>query len=161
MMTPLEIQNKEFNKSFGKYKASEVNDFIEKVYSEFDRLYRENADLKGKVTNFSEKLENYMAIEKTLQNTLIIAQTTSEEVILNARKKSEVIVKEGEMQAEAIISNANKSLIDIRLEYEKSLKECRVFKSRFRMFVEAELDNIKELDEVLVLPKKIIMIEEN
>ena len=159
MMTPIEIQNKEFSKSFGKYKPSEVNDFIEKVYFEFDRLYKENTDLKGKLTNYSEKIENYVAIEKTLQNTLIIAQTTSEDVIQNARKRAETIIKEGEIQAEAIISQGNKKLTDINLEYEKNLRLCKVFKSRFKMFIETELENIKDLDQVLAESKNIIEVE--
>jgi len=160
MMTPIEIQNKEFKKSFGSYKASEVDDFIEKVYSEFDRLYRENTELKGKLTVYTEKVESYVAIEKTLQNTLIIAQSTSEDVIQNARKRAETIIKEGEMHAEAIISKGNKKLTDLNAEYEKNLKLCRVFKSRFKTFIENELENIKDLDQILAESKNIIEVEE-
>ena len=153
MMTPREIQKKEFKKRLGGYNASEVNDFIEKVYSDYDGLYRENADLKEKVTNFAEKLENYVAIEKTLQSTLVIAQITAEEVIQNARKKAEVIIKEGDLLASDIVTQANNSLIDIKLEHEKNRKEAVVFKARFKSFVEAELENIKYLSDVIAEPE--------
>lgn len=153
MMTPLEIQNKEFRKRFGSYNAGEVNDFIDKVYSEFDRLYRENADLKEKINVYDEKLEHYISIEKTLQSTLTIAQTMSEEIIQNARKKAENITKEGEMNAAKIIEQANNSLIDLKLEFEKNRKECVVFKARFKAFVEGELENLKDLDEALEMHK--------
>jgi len=153
MMTPLEIQNKEFKKRFGGYNAGEVNDFIEKVYSEFDKLYRENADLKERIRTYDEKLEHYISIEKTLQSTLTIAQTMSEEVIQNARKKAELITKEGETNAARVIEQANNSLIDIKLEFEKNRKECAVFKARFKAFVEGELENLKNLEVTVEQPK--------
>lgn len=149
MMTPLEIQNKEFKKRFGGYNANDVNDFIDKVYSEFDRMYRENADLKEKINNYKDKLENYSTIEQTLQNTLVIAQTTAEEIIQNARKKAETIIREGEIQANGIVAKANNSLVDIKMEFERNRKECQIFKTRYKMLVEAELENIKDMEGLL------------
>jgi cell division initiation protein len=79
-------------------------------------------------------------MEKTLQNTLVVAQTTAEEVVVNARKKSEVIISEGEEQAKRIVEEANKNVIDVHREYANLTKEVQIFKTRFRTLLESELE---------------------
>lgn len=142
MMTPLEIQKKDFKKGLNGYNKQEVNEFVDKVYYEFDKIYRENAELRSRLDTFNEKLESYQAIEKTLQSTLIIAQTTSDEVIANARKKGEMAIVSAEEEASKIIENAHNNTITLRTEYEQLRKEMQVFKVRFKSLLEAELESL-------------------
>lgn len=149
MLTPMEIHNKVFKKAMRGYKDEEVDEFLDKVVSDFERMYRENGELKDKLSVINEKVDSYSLIEKTLQNTLVVAQTTAEDVVVNARKKSEVLIKEAEEQAKRIIEEANKSVVDIHREYENLKKEVQVFKTRFKTLLESELEalntNLKDL----------------
>ncbi len=149
MLTPMDIHNKEFKKVIRGYKEEEVDEFLDKVVADFERLYRENGELKDRLNLYNEKVESYAMMEKTLQNTLIVAQTTADEVVLNARKKSEMIIKEAEDQAKKIREDASNSVINITREYEGIKKEVQVFKTRFRTLLEAELEAINvNLNEV-------------
>ncbi|OGO78363.1 MAG: septum formation initiator [Clostridiales bacterium GWB2_37_7] len=149
MLTPMEIHNKEFKKVMRGFKEEEVDEFLDKVVTDFERLYRENGELKDKLSVINEKVDSYSLMEKTLQNTLIVAQTTAEEVVVNARKKSEVIIREAEEQAKRIVEEANNSVVGIHREYENLRKEVQVFKTRFRTLLESELEtlnvNLKDL----------------
>lgn len=144
MLTPMEIHNKEFKKVMRGYKEEEVDEFLDKVVTDFEKLYRENGELKDKLSVINERVDTYNVMEKTLQNTLVVAQTTAEDVVVNARKKAEIIVKEAEEQAKRIIDEANKSVTDIHRDYENLKKDAQVFKTRFRTLLESELESLNE-----------------
>ena len=48
MLTPVEIENKEFKKGIRGYREDEVDEFLDIVKEDFENLYRENTDLKEK-----------------------------------------------------------------------------------------------------------------
>ena len=142
MMTPMDIRNTEFKKGFRGYSEEEVDLFIDKVVNDYEKLYRENMELKDKLNSISERMESYSEIEKTLQSTLIIAQKTSEDIITNARKEAEIIIRESDENKKKIIAEANQSVIDIHREYEEMRKRLQVFKTRYKTFLQSELDNL-------------------
>lgn len=142
MMTPMEIRNKEFKKGFRGYGEEEVDLFIDKVVNDFEKLYKENIELKDKLNGINERLESYSEIEKTLQSTLIIAQKTSEDIIANARKEAEIIIRESDEQRRKIMADANQDVISINKEYEEMRKQLQIFKTRYKTFLESELNNL-------------------
>ena len=50
MITPMDIENKEFKKTFRGYNEEEVDEFLDAVKEDYENLYRENLDLKEKLT---------------------------------------------------------------------------------------------------------------
>lgn len=73
MLTPLDLNNKNFSKGFRGYDTEEVDEFFAKVAKDFERLYQDNVELKDAVERVSAKLEYYQQMESTMQNTLVIA----------------------------------------------------------------------------------------
>lgn len=140
MLTPLDISNKEFKKAFRGYKEDEVDEFLDKVIADYERLYKENGELKDRISIDNERIESYASMEKSLQNTLLVAQTTAEEIVANARKKADMIIKEAEEQGKKIIEDSNNSVVKINKEYEELKKEVQVFKTRFKTLLESELE---------------------
>lgn len=142
MITPMDIRNKEFKKGFKGYREDEVDEFLDKVIADYERIYRENGELKDRVSIDNERIESYNSMEKSLQNTLLIAQTTAEDIVANARKKAEMIIKEAEEQGRKIIEEANGNIIKVNKDYEELKKEVQVFKTRFRTLLESELESL-------------------
>ena len=142
MLTPMDIHNKEFKKAFKGYKEEEVDEFLDKVVADFEKLYRENIELKDKLAIINERVDGYSSMEKTLQSTLVIAQTTADDVVANARKKAELIIKESDDQARKIVEEANMSIVKVHKEYEELKKEVQVFKTRFKTLLESELETL-------------------
>ncbi|HWR60376.1 MAG TPA: DivIVA domain-containing protein [Clostridia bacterium] len=140
MITPMDIRNKEFKKGFKGYREDEVDEFLDKVIADYEKIYRENGELKDRISIDNERIESYNSMEKSLQNTLLIAQTTAEDIVANARKKSEMIIKEAEEQAKRIIEDANNSVIKVNRDYEELKKEVQVFKTRFKTLLQSELE---------------------
>lgn len=142
MITPMDIRNKEFKKGFKGYREDEVDEFLDKVIADYEKIYRENGELKDRVSIDNERIESYNSMEKSLQNTLLIAQTTAEDIVANARKKAEMIIKEAEEQGRKIIEEANSNIIRVNKDYEELKKEVQVFKTRFRTLLESELESL-------------------
>ncbi|KPU28295.1 septum formation initiator [Caloranaerobacter sp. TR13] len=142
MLTPLDIQNKEFSRSIRGYKETEVDSFLDEITVDYEKLYKENIELKDKISVLNERIEHYKNIEKTLQNTLVVAQNTAEEVSHNARKEAELIIKEAEENARKIIEDAHNEVVKIQKKYEEIRKELLVFKTRFKTLLNSQLETV-------------------
>jgi cell division initiation protein len=144
MITPLDIQNKEFKKSFRGYKESEVDQFLDDIIEDYENLYRENIELKDKILILSEQIKQYNNLEETLKETLIVAQGTADEVIGAARQKAELIIEDAESTSKKLIDAANDEVRNIRKEYDYLIKEIFIFKTRYKSFIEAQLITLDE-----------------
>ncbi|MEW9123060.1 MAG: DivIVA domain-containing protein [Thermotaleaceae bacterium] len=142
MITPLEIQNKEFKKVMRGYKESEVDEFLDQIILDYEKLYKENIEFKDKIAMLNEQIERYANLEKTLNNTLLVAQSTAEEVTSNAYKKAELIIKEAEDKASKIIDHSNYEIMKVRREHEEVKKNLQIFKTRFKTLLEAQLEAV-------------------
>lgn len=130
MFTPLELDGITFKKSALGYNAQEVDKFMGKIIADYEKLYRENIELKDKMTVLNEGIQYYKTMEKTLQDTLISAEKSASEVRNAAQKKSEVIESEAELRAKQIIGEAknelyaiNQQIMDLQNCYENTRKE--------------------------------------
>ena len=75
MLTPLDIENKKFSKQMmNGYSIDEVDDFLDELTIDYEKMYKELQETKSKVEELNKNLEHYKNIEETLQSTLIMAQ---------------------------------------------------------------------------------------
>ncbi|WP_371370901.1 DivIVA domain-containing protein [Sporomusa aerivorans] len=147
MLTPLEIHNKEFKRSFRGYNEEEVDEFLDRVIKDYETLYRENMDLKETIERLNSKLEHYQHMENTLHSTLVIAQETAEEVKLNAKKETELIMKEAEIRAQKLIEEALAKVRKLTGEYEELQKQSQVFRTRLRTLLQAQMEMLNTAEE--------------
>ena len=54
MLTPVDIHNKEFKRSFRGYNEEEIDDFLDQVTNDYEMLYRENNQLKKELEHDDE-----------------------------------------------------------------------------------------------------------
>ncbi|MDK2798629.1 MAG: cell division initiation protein [Clostridiales bacterium] len=146
MLTPLDIENKRFKKKPFGYSELEVEEFLTKVVEDYEKLYKENIELKDKIAVLNEGIQHYKSIEETLQNTLVVAQSTGEEIKKNAYEKAENILKEAETKASQIIANANQEVSKINYRYEELKRNISVFKAKIESLIHAQLDMMKSFE---------------
>lgn len=46
MLTPLDIENVKFRKSFNGYNVKDVDNFLDQLIKDYEKLYRENLEKK-------------------------------------------------------------------------------------------------------------------
>lgn len=145
--TPNDLQNLTFKKTLMGYGEDMVNEVLDKIIEDYSAYVRENIELKDKVALLNEGLQHYKTIEESLQNTLLVAQQTSEEIKKNAYDKADNIIKEAEIKGQRIINEANQEVIKIKFEYEEMRKKLHVFKSKAETLLMSQLEILKQMFE--------------
>ncbi len=138
-LTPLDIVNKEFKHGFRGYNEDDVNEFLDEVVRDYEALIKENDELKENTSGMTERLEQYRKLEATLQNTLVIAQQTAEEVKSAARKEAELIVREAEAKAEEIIRQAELRARETETQLTQLRYEAEKFRAQVKSLLESQL----------------------
>ncbi|GAB6088319.1 DivIVA domain-containing protein [Alkaliphilus crotonatoxidans] len=147
MITPLDIQNKEFKRGMRGYREDEVDEFLDLVMIDYEKLYKENAELKDKLERTSQQMEQYKNIEETLKNTLVVAQNTAEEVRSNALKKAELILQDAENEGKEIIKRAHEEVNEVKQEYAEIKKQMQIFKTRYKTLLQSQIDAVLNICE--------------
>ncbi|NLW02167.1 MAG: DivIVA domain-containing protein [Clostridiaceae bacterium] len=143
--TPNDIQNILFKRSLFGFNQLQVEDVLDKVVEDLSDYIRENNKLKEKLDDIQDKLNYYKGIEQTLQNSLIVAQQTSDEIISNAKKNAENIVKEAELTARKIIEDANHEVLSIKYEYERLQRDVEAYRAKVESIIRAQLRSLQNL----------------
>ena len=147
MLTPLDIENKRFGRSLKGYNVDEVDEFLDELTIQYEKLYKENSELKELVENSKKDLEHYKSVEHTLQNTLVMAQTTAEDIKNMAQKQADQIINEANIKAKKSVEELDRQEFELRAKLEEKRKEYEMFKSKMERFLLSQLDMLKEDDE--------------
>lgn len=145
-LSPLDIHNKEFTRGFRGYVEDEVNEFLDQVIKDYEIILREKKELEEKIKTMTERMSHYNTLEETLQKSIVVAQEAAEEVRRNAQQEAKLIIKEAEKNADRIINEALTKSRKIAIEINDLKKQSKVFRNRFKMLVEAQLDMLKSDD---------------
>ncbi|PYZ93223.1 septum formation initiator [Salipaludibacillus keqinensis] len=139
-LTPLDIHNKEFTRGFRGYDEDEVNEFLDQIIKDYEMVIREKKELYDRVQELEDKLTHFSNIETTLNKSILVAQETAEDVKRNADKEAKLIIKESEKNADRIVNEALGKSRKVALEIEELKKQASVYRTRFRMLLEAQLE---------------------
>lgn len=145
VLTPVDIENKEFGKSFRGYDIDEVEEFLQVLVADYEKLYRENASLKEKNAMLQETIGNYRGMEETMQNAIIAAQRTAEDIKRNAYHRAENITREAQTRANESIASADKTIQELENSYLALQGEVDAYRARMRSLLET---NLKLLDDM-------------
>ena len=148
-MTPLDIRNKTFHKGVRGYQCAEVEKFLEHLSKEFESAYTENFELREKTKGLETEISHYRQIENTLQQTLVLAQSTAEEVIKTARHEAELLLREAEHEKLSRVSEAQKKWEEIHEEMQGLSRKRDLLRTQLKSFLLAHLDleNLQEQNE--------------
>ena len=91
MLTPMDIHNKEFKRSFRGYNEDEIDEFLDQVVNDYERLYRENDQLKKDLELSKKANVDYVSREQTIKDTLVMAQKMAEEVTKSAKENADAL----------------------------------------------------------------------
>ncbi len=148
MITPLDIENKKFSRQMvNGYSVEEIDDFLDQLTVEYEKMYKENAESRDKIEELNNSLEHYMSIENTLQGTLLMAQTTAEEVKSVARKQAEQIVNEAQVNARETLNALDNEILMKKKELEDIQKQFDIYKAKMESLLISQLELLKDINE--------------
>ena len=148
MLTPLEIENKKFSKQMmNGYNVDEVDEFLDILTADYARLYKENTETRDKMEQLNEDVAHYKTIENTLQSTLMMAQSTAEEVKNVARQQAEQIINDAQANSRKEIVNLEHEIILKKKELEDAQKQFDIYKAKMESLLISQLELLKEINK--------------
>ena len=99
------------------------------------------------VEELRKSLEHYKSIESTLQNTLLMAQSTAEEVKNVAKQKADQILEEARASSEKEVSSLNNQILVKKKELEDIQKQFDIYKAKMESLLISQLELIKEINK--------------
>ncbi len=148
MITPLDIENKKFSKQMmNGYSVEEVDDFLDELTIDYTKNYKEVSELRSKVDELNKSLEHYKAIEETLQNTLVMAQSTAEDVKKVARQQAEQIINEAKGTAQKQASDLDNEIVAKKKEVEDIKKQFDIYKAKMESLLISQLELLKDINK--------------
>ncbi len=148
MITPLDIDNKRFSKQMvNGYSVEEVDDFLDELTADYSKNYKEVNELRAKVEELNNSLVQYKTIESTLQNTLVMAQSTAEEVKNVAKQKADQIVDEAKVNAQKQVDELNNEIIMRQKELDDVKKQFDIYKAKMESLLISQLELLKDVNK--------------
>ena len=148
MLTPLDIENKKFSKQMmNGYSVEEVDEFLDDLTVDYEKAYKQSSELKTRVEELEKSLLHYKTIEDTLQNTLMMAQSTAEEVKEVARQQAEQIIKEAEGNARKSVDDLGQEILIKKKELEDIKQQFEVYKAKMESLLISQLELIKDINK--------------
>ena len=145
MITPLDIENKKFSKQMmNGYSVDEVDEFLDELTVDYEKLYKENNEYKSKLDNIEVELERYKKIEATLNNTLVMAQNTAEEVKNVAKQQAEQILNNAEAEAKQSLVEIEHEISMKQKELDDMEKQFDVYKAKMESLLISQLELLKD-----------------
>jgi cell division initiation protein len=158
-VTPLDIRHKEFSRSVRGYKDAEVDEFLDQITEEFERVFNENIDLNEKLETLGDKISQYKNIEDTLQKTLVSAQQQAEELKQNAQKEADLILRDAELKTRTIVNDSyaerqkiQRSIQGLKQKHEEMRYQLRKLIETYANLLEQDLDTVGDLPEPESVP---------
>jgi len=155
MITPMEIQNKDFASKWKGFDPEEVKHFLYLMAEEFENLIERNHKATREVSILRERLKDLEARDKILKDTLISAQQIKTDIHENATKEADLIIKEANLKADAMFEAAKAKVYQLRQQMVETrrvrddlLAEAEMMVNRFNHFVDAERQMADESDKL-------------
>ena len=148
MLTPLDIENKKFSKQMmSGDSVDEVDEFLDEITADYEKLYKESAEAKNKIEDMQEDMAKYKNIENTLNNTLIMAQTAADDVKNLAKQQAEAILSEAQANAKQAVAELEQEIVIKQKELEELQKQFDVYKAKMESLLISQLELLKDINK--------------
>jgi cell division initiation protein len=146
-ITPMDIEQQQFNRSFRGYNEEEVDDFLDRIAKDYEEVLNENIRLKEEVERLQSRMEEYSKMDETLKSALVNAQKSASNIKENVQKEAQVMIENAKIEAERIKQQAKQEIYDINNEIESLKKRKHLLLEKLRNTLKL---HIRMLDEEMV-----------
>lgn len=145
MIKPIDIQEKEFTKAVRGYKEEEVNEFLDEITIDLERLLEELRQTKEENARLVEELERHRNSEGTVLETLEAAKGLMADISASAEKRAEILLKNAELDAQLMQKEAKDMAEKIAEENEAMKNRFIDFRTKYKKLLQSELQRFESL----------------
>ena len=138
-ITVVDIQHKTFKKALQGYDRTEVDQFLDEIIETLEDDMQRHAALEAEISDLKERISHFKSMEESLQNTLLLAQRTADEVKASAHKEADLIRAEARVAVEKEMSSYGDRASEARREYQRVVETVEKAKSELRSLLTTHL----------------------
>ncbi len=138
-ITPIDIQHKQFKKALQGYDRADVDGFLDEIIETLEDEAQHRAALEAEIADLKERISHFKAMEESLQNTLVLAQRTADEVKASAHKEADLIKEQSRLAAERELANYNDATAEARREHQRAFESAEKARSELRSLLMTHL----------------------
>lgn len=143
MITPKDIETKEFSKSMRGYDKDEVDEFLDLIIIDMQEITAENNKLRLENEELRAENDEHKKSQKRVMDTLDSAKKLMRDISESAEKRADIIIRNAKMDAETILTEARNSAGKYRgVDGEELRDRIAYFRSRYRQLLMDELENM-------------------
>lgn len=154
MLKPMDIHNKEFKKVMRGYDVEEVDEFLDEIIVDFEKMQRELDVLKTQISSYSENMNNYREKELSLNNVMMSAQRFADQLTQDAERKAAIIIANAEREAEKIVGSTQEKYNQILADYAMLANRYNDAKETLREYFRTQLE-VLDQDEVGIASEQV------
>lgn len=144
--TPSEIKNKTFTQAKNGFEPTEVESYLQQLSNEIERLKEDKKQLEKVIEDKETNIQSYKDVHQSVSDALIQAKQAGEETKAAANKEAEATIAKAKAEADRIVNDGVEKARRLSFQTEDMKRQSKIFRSRFRMLVEAQLDLLKNED---------------
>jgi|GEM_PF-275072 len=151
-LSPIEIRSQKFSKKIKGYDVTEVDNFLEIVAKDMEKLYGEYYGLKEELVKKNQEIADYKEKDKSISEAILMVQSVSNDIKKAAIMEAEAIKKGAVAEAENIIKDANKKYSEITKDVDDLLNKRIVMINSIKNLLQTSMDLInREADKKIEL----------
>ena len=154
MLKPMDIHNKEFKRVMRGYDVEEVDEFLDEIIVDFEKMQRELDVLKTQISNYSENMNNYREKELSLNNVMLSAQRFADQLTVDAERKAAEIIANAEREAEKIVGSTQEKYNQVLADYAMLANRYNDAKETLRDYFRTQL-TILDQDEAGIATEQV------
>ncbi|WP_086429111.1 DivIVA domain-containing protein [Staphylococcus cornubiensis] len=144
--TPSEIKNKSFTRIKNGFEPTEVEQYLEQLSHEIERLKEDKKQLEKVLEERDSHIQSFKEVEKSVGEAIVSAQRAADETKAAAQKERDAIIQKAQAEASQIVNDGLEKARRLSFQTEDMKRQSKVFRSRFKMLLEAQLDLLKSDD---------------
>jgi len=142
VITPADIENKEFSRAKKGYNEEEVDEFLDLIIVDMEKLIRENRQLKEELGKAHVQVDKHMSTETSVYETLESARSLMNDIAASAERRAEILLKNAELEASLITREAKESISRYTEEGSRLRGRVEMLRERYKKMLEAELERL-------------------
>ncbi|MBR5590762.1 MAG: DivIVA domain-containing protein [Anaerotignum sp.] len=151
MITPNDIATKDFKKVAVGYSPEEVDTFLDDIYEDYEKLYKESLKEKTAVVApvpVADDTDRFKHLEKSIERTLSFAESAAAETKAAAQAEADAILSAAKTQAAEIISAARAKSYELEQDIADLESRYELMKTRVKLLLYAEIE-LLDKNEIL------------
>jgi cell division initiation protein len=150
VLSPIDIEQKTFRVALRGYAEEEVDQFLDEIVIALREYERQLRDANERVAVLEEQLEANRETEERIKKTLVIAQRTADQVVLEARGEAQELLIEARTKASEVEVERIQERENLVADLDRMRTSVAGLKDRIVGLADSTLGNLEAIEEDLI-----------